>query len=162
MISSAAISSWRTTREERMEPYRVFISSIMNGSIEDLVGEREAVRFAVEHFAPITTAWAFEATLTPWSSTSPRYGYGRICDLYRRWLKKLDLVLRQEHRAGEKMFVDYAGGMGEVYKVLDTKLDRDVTVKVLPAALASEPDRLAHFECPSQGPGVANHSGIAA
>jgi transposase len=37
------------------------------------------------------------------------YGYSRFCDLYRRWLKKLDLVLRQEHRAGEKMFVDYAG-----------------------------------------------------
>ena len=37
------------------------------------------------------------------------YGYSRFCDLYRRWLKKLDLVLRQDHRAGEKMFVDYAG-----------------------------------------------------
>ena len=37
------------------------------------------------------------------------YGYSRFCDLYRQWLKKLDLVLRQEHRAGEKMFVDYAG-----------------------------------------------------
>jgi transposase len=37
------------------------------------------------------------------------YAYSRFCDLYRRWLKKLDLVLRQEHRAGEKMFVDYAG-----------------------------------------------------
>jgi transposase len=37
------------------------------------------------------------------------YGYSRFCDLYRRWLRKLDLVLRQEHRAGEKMFVDYAG-----------------------------------------------------
>lgn len=37
------------------------------------------------------------------------YGYSRFCDLYRRWLQKLDLVLRQEHRAGEKMFVDYAG-----------------------------------------------------
>src|SRR6516162_3709958 len=37
------------------------------------------------------------------------YGYSRFCDLYRRWLKKLDLVLRQEHRAGEKVFVDYAG-----------------------------------------------------
>ncbi len=37
------------------------------------------------------------------------YGYSRFCDLYRRWLMKLDLVLRQEHRAGEKMFVDYAG-----------------------------------------------------
>jgi transposase len=37
------------------------------------------------------------------------YGYSRFCDLYRRWLKKLDLVLRQDHRAGEKMFLDYAG-----------------------------------------------------
>ena len=37
------------------------------------------------------------------------YSYSRFCDLYRRWVKKLDLVLRQEHRAGEKMFVDYAG-----------------------------------------------------
>ena len=37
------------------------------------------------------------------------YAYSRFCDLYRQWLKKLDLVLRQEHRAGEKMFVDYAG-----------------------------------------------------
>jgi transposase len=42
--------------------------------------------------------------------TNPEgYGYSRFCDLYRRWLKKLDLVLRQDHRAGEKMFVDYAG-----------------------------------------------------
>src|SRR5205823_1541438 len=40
---------------------------------------------------------------------SGRLCYSRFCDLYRRWLKKLDLVLRQEHRAGEKMFVDYAG-----------------------------------------------------
>ena len=31
------------------------------------------------------------------------YAYSRFCDLYRRWLKKLDVVLRQEHRAGEKM-----------------------------------------------------------
>jgi len=37
------------------------------------------------------------------------YGYSRFCDLYRRWLNKRDLVLRHEHRAGEKMFVDYAG-----------------------------------------------------
>ena len=37
------------------------------------------------------------------------YGYSRFCDLYRLWTKKLDLVLRQTHRAGEKTFVDYAG-----------------------------------------------------
>jgi transposase len=43
------------------------------------------------------------------------YGYSRFCDLYRRWLKKLDLVLRQEHRAGEKLFVDYAGDTIPIY-----------------------------------------------
>jgi len=43
------------------------------------------------------------------------YGYSRFCELYRRWLKKLDLVLRQEHRAGEKMFVDYAGATIPIY-----------------------------------------------
>jgi transposase len=37
------------------------------------------------------------------------YGYSRFCELYGLWLKKLDLVLRQTHRAGEKTFVDYAG-----------------------------------------------------
>ena len=36
--------------------------------------------------------------------------------------------------------------MGEVYKARDTKLDRDVAIKVLPAALARDPERLARFE----------------
>src|SRR5207249_630154 len=39
------------------------------------------------------------------------YQYSRFCELYRQWTGKLDLVLRQEHRAGEKLFVDYAGQM---------------------------------------------------
>ena len=37
------------------------------------------------------------------------YGYSRYCELYQRWRRKQDVVLRQEHRAGEKLFVDYAG-----------------------------------------------------
>ncbi|MGH9446551.1 MAG: IS21 family transposase, partial [Terriglobia bacterium] len=37
------------------------------------------------------------------------YGYSRFCELYRRWRRHLDVVLRQEHVAGEKLFVDYAG-----------------------------------------------------
>src|SRR5579872_7439215 len=37
------------------------------------------------------------------------YGYSRFCELYRRWRRRLDVVLRQEHKAGEKLFVDYAG-----------------------------------------------------
>jgi transposase len=37
------------------------------------------------------------------------YQYSRFCWLYQQWAGKLDLVLRQEHRAGEKLFVDFAG-----------------------------------------------------
>jgi transposase len=37
------------------------------------------------------------------------YCYSRFCKLYRRWKKQHDVVLRQEHRAGEKLFVDWAG-----------------------------------------------------
>lgn len=37
------------------------------------------------------------------------YQYSWFCDHYRTWRGKLDLVMRQDHRAGEKLFVDYAG-----------------------------------------------------
>src|SRR3990172_1150540 len=37
------------------------------------------------------------------------YGYSQFCELYRRYVKKLDPPMRQNHKAGEKLFVDYAG-----------------------------------------------------
>ena len=37
------------------------------------------------------------------------YAYSRFCELYRAWRRQLDVVMRQDHRAGEKLFVDYAG-----------------------------------------------------
>jgi transposase len=37
------------------------------------------------------------------------YQYSQFCQLYRQWVQKLDVCLRQEYRAGEKLFVDYAG-----------------------------------------------------
>jgi transposase len=43
------------------------------------------------------------------------YGYSRFCELYERWGRKQDVVLRQEHRAGEKMFVDWAGDSVPIY-----------------------------------------------
>jgi transposase len=39
------------------------------------------------------------------------YQYSQWCDLYRRWRKKLDYCMRQEHRAGEKVFIDYSDGL---------------------------------------------------
>ena len=37
------------------------------------------------------------------------YQYSQFCHLYRQWRNKLDPVMRQDHRAGEKLFVDYSG-----------------------------------------------------
>jgi transposase len=37
------------------------------------------------------------------------YGYSHFCERYQKWRRKLDVVLRQEHKAGEKMFLDWAG-----------------------------------------------------
>jgi serine/threonine protein kinase len=54
-----------------------------------------------------------------------------------------------------------AGGMGEVYRARDTKLDREVAIKVLPAALAQHPDRLARFEREAKVLAALNHPNIA-
>src|SRR6202049_282814 len=53
------------------------------------------------------------------------------------------------------------GGMGEVYRARDTKLDRDVAIKGLPAALAHEPERLARFEREAKVLASLNHPNIA-
>ena len=53
------------------------------------------------------------------------------------------------------------GGMGEVYRARDSKLHRDVAIKVLPDAFAADPDRLIRFERESQVLASLNHSHIA-
>jgi eukaryotic-like serine/threonine-protein kinase len=55
-----------------------------------------------------------------------------------------------------------AGGMGEVYRARDTRLGRDVAVKVLPSALAADPDALARFERESRAVAAINHPNILA
>ncbi len=53
------------------------------------------------------------------------------------------------------------GGMGEVYRATDTKLKRDVAIKVLPEALAADAERLARFQREAEVLASLNHSGIA-
>ncbi|MGO9262581.1 MAG: serine/threonine-protein kinase [Bryobacteraceae bacterium] len=54
-----------------------------------------------------------------------------------------------------------AGGMGEVYRARDTRLKRDVALKVLPAGLATDPERLARFQREAEILASLNHPGIA-
>lgn len=54
------------------------------------------------------------------------------------------------------------GGIGEVYRAHDTRLKRDVALKVLPQSVAADPDRVARFEREAQTLAALNHQHIAA
>src|SRR6478736_4551529 len=53
-----------------------------------------------------------------------------------------------------------AGGMGEVYRARDTKLDRDVAIKILPERLAADADALARFEREAKAVAALSHPNI--
>jgi transposase len=60
--------------------------------------------------------------------------YSRLCKLYRRWKKQQDVVLRQEHRPGEKLFLDWAGATIPVYQPDGSALPAALFVSALGAS----------------------------
>ena len=55
-----------------------------------------------------------------------------------------------------------AGGMGEVYRARDSRLNRDVAIKVLPAQFSRDPDRVSRFRQEAQAAAALNHPNILA
>ncbi len=63
------------------------------------------------------------------------YGYSRFTELYHRWRRHLDVVLRHEHKAGEKLFVDYAGDTIPIHDPKDgSEREASIFVAVLGAS----------------------------
>lgn len=60
--------------------------------------------------------------------------YSQFCNLYRHWRKRLDLVMRQDHKAGEKLFVDYCG---QTIPILDQKTGKPHQAQIFVAVLGA-------------------------
>jgi transposase len=79
------------------------------------------------------------------------YQYSQFCDRYRGWQRRLDVVMRQEHRAGEKMFVDFPGQRIPIYDRESglVRFEAELFVAVLGASNYMYAEAFASQELPS-------------
>jgi Tol biopolymer transport system component len=96
---------------------------------------------------------------TPHESKQVRTGYRPVYDIIQP-----AMGLAAGTRAGHYEILGPlgAGGMAEVYRARDTRLGRDVALKVLPAAFAADPERVRRFEREARAISVLNHPNILA
>src|SRR5881296_2678469 len=84
------------------------------------------------------------------------YGYTQFCDVYRRWLARRALTMRQVHYAGEKLFVDYAG---QHPHLLDAATGTPVEVELFVSALGASSYTYAEATATQQLPDwIASHT----
>jgi len=78
------------------------------------------------------------------------YQYSRFCELYQRWADTLDLSLRQEYRAGEKLFVDFAGkGIEVINSLTGESKEAEIFVAVLGASNYTYAEAMESQDIPS-------------
>ena len=78
------------------------------------------------------------------------YQYSQFCHLYRQWANQIDPVMRQEHRAGEKLFVDYAGQTMQVYDLHTNQMrEAQIFVAVLGASNYTYAEATWTNRCPT-------------
>ncbi len=75
---------------------------------------------------------------------------------------QVDSLVGQQINSYKILSLLGAGGMGEVYRARDMKLEREVAIKVLPALFSHDPERLARFEREAKLLASLNHPNIAA
>ncbi|MEQ1565073.1 MAG: hypothetical protein ABMA64_05500 [Myxococcota bacterium] len=87
--------------------------------------------------------------------TPEGYGYTQFCEHYRRWVKQHGLVMRQEHRAGDKLFVDYSGKKPQI---VDQETGEGVEVELFVAVLGASNYTYAEVTATQRVPDfVASH-----
>jgi transposase len=77
------------------------------------------------------------------------YRYTAFCDRYRQWLKRRGLTMRQEHFAGEKLFIDYAGKKPHI---VDPKTGEVIDVELFVAVLGASNYTYAEATLTQRGP----------
>jgi transposase len=83
------------------------------------------------------------------------YRYTQFCEHYRAWLSKRGLTMRQEHRAGEKLFVDYSGKKPHI---VDPKTGEVIEVELFVAVLGASNYTFAEATLTQRGPDfIASH-----
>ncbi len=83
------------------------------------------------------------------------YRYSQFCDYYREWLAKRSLTMRQEHRAGDKAFVNYSG---KKPRIVDGATGEEIEVELFVAVLGASNYTFAEATLSQRGPDwIASH-----